>query len=94
MEVLDPQAAAVIFFHCSTIRAVAMSAFSAVVSVGSPHFLCLGRSGRGLREDQLRHFVALRRAQLREVFVAEGELARRLGMLRLHVHVPPGHVHR
>ena len=36
--------AAIIFFHCSTIRAVAMSAFSAMVSVGSPHFLQTSRS--------------------------------------------------
>ena len=36
--------AAIIFFHCSTIRAVAMSAFSAMVSVGSPHFLQTSKS--------------------------------------------------
>ena len=36
--------AAIIFFHCSTIRAVAMSAFSAMVSVGSPHSLQTSRS--------------------------------------------------
>ena len=36
--------AAIIFFHCSTISAVAMSAFSAMVSVGSPHFLQTSKS--------------------------------------------------
>ena len=39
MEVLDPQAAAVIFFHCSTIRAVAMLAFCEVLPVGRIHSL-------------------------------------------------------
>ena len=39
---------AIIFFHCSTIRAVAMSAFSAMVSVGSPHFLQTFRLSHGV----------------------------------------------
>ena len=42
-EVIYGQAA-IIFFHCSTIRAVAMSAFSAMVLVGSAYFLQTFRS--------------------------------------------------